>query len=375
MIIIITKKINGIGGVVEAEKPIHCHFEAYKGSFNKPGDVPEDNLFNRHLTIYLLDKYFRKDNKYTCRHIAAPIGELMGTNDNGEIVPIGMYTEHVYGDEISSFCNEHLDWKVVSEQFAAFGFTKLDYDYCSGFSGEEDSVDHNHIKQDTFFPEDKQKTFARPPTMSWLQDRYSTARWVRIDFGNDSFPFDKNIFLETFAANKDNLRAQLTAKEFYFLSQYYRLMKGEPVEDKTLFEESIQTIRQECLGEVYKDQVEILKRKIICLQLSQVSDFKAISYNTSTELPEFKDYMVKFTKALERYKDATLESLRKLDDTDVYLEQDKKEEADKHFAELVEGMRTKLQATKVSYPFFFKPQAEKPSNPKIPTMNKIESSP
>jgi len=133
-------RINGIGGPIDCKESVHSHVQTLKPDSYWLGK--QDNLFLRHLAIYLLDKFFRGCNIYQNRHIPLPLGHQEVSDQAGK-KSTQMMTEFVYGFETSNAYNEHLDWNPVANAFANFGFTQLDCDLYSGFQGEADAVSHN----------------------------------------------------------------------------------------------------------------------------------------------------------------------------------------------------------------------------------------
>src|SRR5579872_7429559 len=189
MFILVLNKIMGIGGEVISTRAVHVHFQPYteiNGALSESSSF--DTLYLRHLAIYILNKYFVKIGVSHSQHIPMPLGEVYKFGS-----AIGILSEHVYGLEVSSFYNEHLDWQPVESVFAQFGFPKLDHDYYEGFDGPP----HNHFNQNHLYPEEKKPS---------IHDRFATHRWMRIDFEPGSFYFDKKNFIKAMDENQENLQ-------------------------------------------------------------------------------------------------------------------------------------------------------------------------
>jgi hypothetical protein len=279
--VLLLSKINGIGGTIDSKLPLHCHSQPLKpGTFLMSHNNPHDNIFLRHLSIYLLDKYFRLSHLYQNRHVPMPLGLNEITDATGKIIPSAMISEFVYGFEVSSAYNEHQDWNNVSDAFARFGFIEMNCDLYSGFQGEDGSVSHNFFSQSELFPDEKQVVEVTKNLAS-VYRRESTARWMRIDFAPDSFPFRMEIFLKQFEIEKDTLKKLLSPTEFTFLKEYCAILqnKNPGIDINPLVKE----IRQNEVSAVLATQV-ILEKRISKLSYEYLEPGKV----TSTDNTLFK---------------------------------------------------------------------------------------
>jgi hypothetical protein len=236
--------IDGRLGQVNTQIAVDCYFREYKIGDQAMFTSPQDNIFLRHTSLFLLDKYFRACGLYKNRHISIPLGEKYKDNSAKQLVPTGMVSEFVYGTEASSFYNEHLDWNEVSKAFGTFGFTRMDHDLYSGFYGEDNSFPHNFFSQSDLYPEEKQCVFTPPVGLSHIPKRYATARWMRIDYMPDSFPCEEKKLIGALKSSQVDLQKKLSPDEFYFLNQYGLVLENKKLENDAKFDGSIKNIRQ-----------------------------------------------------------------------------------------------------------------------------------
>jgi len=86
--------------------------------------------------------------------------------------------------------------------------------------------------------------------------RSSTARWMRIDFGPDSFPLSMNDFIAAIKLNEKQLGQVLSADEFNFLKEYCNILQNKSVEN---IDPLIKRIRVASLSVAVANQNAMLK--------------------------------------------------------------------------------------------------------------------
>ena len=182
-------EIEGIGGIVTAERPI---IVAKRTNWGNPVNKHQGHdLFCKHLILRILDEHFLRQGRYSHPHIPIPLGSFNGGcyyvfAEGSENFPLSIATEHGQKPVRIS------EWNEFTGYFGRFGFN-AGHDIADADNGR---VGKNVILS------------------QWdINEVYETGTldsgWKRIDFGSRSLPFDYDKFMQAVEEKKADLTGQM----------------------------------------------------------------------------------------------------------------------------------------------------------------------